>query len=193
MDTAAALSAFALLFLAEMGDQSQLMASALASKYRPAPVLAGIFAAFLLLNLLAVLLGSALGSWLPEELLLLIGGSLFLVFAYRSWRERHEDEELVQEASHRAAFLASFGLIFVTELGDKTQLAMLALASQSGSTWSVMVGGTLALWTVSLLGVIVGARLLRRVPAVWIHGTAATLFLVFGVSSLVRAALLLTV
>lgn len=190
VDTSIALSAFTLLFLAELGDKSQLMTMALAHRYRPLPVVAGVFTAFLLLNLLAVLLGSALGEWLPEQLLLVIGGLLFLVFAYRSWREGHGDAQLEQETGQRAAFLTSFTLIFATELGDKTQLATLALAAQTGAPWSVLVGGTLALWTVALLGVLVGTSLLRRVPAIWVHRAAALLFLVFGLSALGRALLL---
>ena len=187
MDTSIALSAFSLLFLAELGDKSQLMTMALAHRYRPLPVVAGVFAAFLMLNLLAVLLGTALGEWLPETLLLVIGGLLFLAFAYRSIREGQEDEQLEQGTGHRAAFLTSFTLIFVTELGDKTQLATLALAAQTGEACSVLLGGTLALWTVALLGVLVGARLLRRVPAVWVHRASALLFLAFGLSALGRA------
>lgn len=74
----------------------------------------------------------------------------------------------------------SFILIFVAELGDKTQLAMVALAAQSGALWSVFVGGTLALWSVSLVGILVGRTLLRRIPAHWVHRAAALLFFAFG-------------
>jgi hypothetical protein len=67
-------------------------------------------------------------------------------------------------------------MIFVAELGDKTQLAMIALAAGTGEIWSVFAGGTLALWTVSLMGILFGATLLRRIPKHRVHRAAALLF-----------------
>ena len=190
MDLPGAASAFSLLLVAELGDKSQLMAIALAHRFRPVPVLAGIFAAFLVLNLLATLVGSALGAFLPEELLLWVAGLLFLAFALHSWTDDGADEAGEAAGRGRTAFWASFTLLLLTELGDKTQLTMLALAARSESPWSVLVGGTLGLWVVSLLGVLVGAHALRRVPPVWIHRTAAVLFAAFGLASVTRAILL---
>ena len=86
-----------------------------------------------------------------------------------------------------AALLTAFTLLFLAEMGDKTQLAMIALAAQSGELWSVFVGGTLALWAVSLLGILVGHTLLRRIEPRWVHRAAALLFLVFGLLALGQA------
>ncbi|MCO6439592.1 MAG: TMEM165/GDT1 family protein [Nitrococcus mobilis] len=181
MDYSALASAFTLLFLAEMGDKTQLMAMTLAHRYRTLPVVIGTLSAFVLLNLLAVLVGDGLSRLLPRELVLVAAGVLFLVFAYRAWRNADEADEELNVAGHRQAWLISFTLILVAELGDKTQLAMVALAAQSGALWSVFVGGTLALWAVSLLGILVGRTLLRRISPCWIHRSAAVLFLIFGV------------
>lgn len=181
MDFSVLLSTFTLLFLAEMGDKTQIMAMTLAHRYRIAPVIIGTFTAFLLLNLLAVLVGGGISRVLPREVVLVIAGILFLFFAYRSWTASDESEDGVSATDHRQAWIMSFSLIFVAELGDKTQLAMVALAAQTGALWSVFVGGTLALWSVSLLGILVGRTLLRRIPARWVHRAAALLFLVFGV------------
>jgi putative Ca2+/H+ antiporter (TMEM165/GDT1 family) len=180
MDYSVLLSTFTLLFLAEMGDKTQIMAMTLAHRYRIAPVIFGTFAAFLLLNLLAVLVGEGLSRLLPREVVLVVAGLLFLFFAYRSWSAADESEDGVSATDHRQAWMMSFSLIFVAELGDKTQLAMVALAAQTGALWSVFVGGTLALWSVSLLGILVGRTLLRRIPAQWVHRAAALLFFVFG-------------
>lgn len=180
MDYSALLSTFTLLFLAEMGDKTQIMAMTLAHRYRIAPVIFGTFAAFLVLNLLAVLVGEGVSRILPRDLVLLIAGVLFLFFAYRSWTAADESADGVSATDHRQAWIISFSLIFVAELGDKTQLAMVALAAQSSALWSVFVGGTLALWSVSLLGILVGRTLLRRIPSHWVHRVAAVLFLVFG-------------
>jgi putative Ca2+/H+ antiporter (TMEM165/GDT1 family) len=184
MDYGALLSAFALLFLAEMGDKTQLMAMTLAHRYRVLPVIVGTFAAFALLNLLAVLVGEGLARLIPRDIVLLAAGLLFLLFAWRSWRDAGEEGEKATTIDHRRAWLTSFTLIFVAELGDKTQLALVALAAQTGALWSVFAGGTLALWAVSLLGILVGRTLLRRIEPRLVHRVAALLFLVFGLLAL---------
>jgi putative Ca2+/H+ antiporter (TMEM165/GDT1 family) len=179
-------SSFVLLFLAEMGDKTQLMAMTLAHRYRPAPVVAGTFVAFLVLDLIAVLLGEGLARVVPRDVVLLAAAALFILFAYRSWRDSDEDEPQVDEAAQRRAFVTTFTLIFVAELGDKTQLALVALAAESGELWSVFVGGTLALWAVSLIGILVGGTVLRKIPKVWVHRAAALLFLLFGLLALAQ-------
>jgi putative Ca2+/H+ antiporter (TMEM165/GDT1 family) len=190
MDLAAVTSAFVLLFLAELGDKTQLMTMTLAHRYPVRPVVAGVFSAFLLLNLLAVGVGAALYRYLPTAAVLVAAGLLFLFFAWRSWREAEEgaEEGEAETGNGRGAFVASFSLTFVAELGDKTQLALVALAAGSGAVWSVFVGGTLALWAVSAIGIAVGATLLRRVSRRWMHRAAAALFAVFGVLALVQVA-----
>ncbi len=185
MDLAAMTSAFVLLFLAELGDKTQLMTMTLAHRYPVRPVIAGVFSAFLVLNLLAVGVGAALYRYVPTELVLIAAGLLFLFFAWRAWREADGAEEEAGAAlDGRGAFLASFTLTFVAELGDKTQLALVALAASSGAVWSVFVGGTLALWAVSAIGIALGATLLRRMPRHWMHRAAAGLFALFGILAL---------
>ena len=188
MDYSALLAAFALLFLAEMGDKTQLMAMTLAHRYRVLPVVVGTFAAFALLNLLAVLVGEGLARLIPRDVVLIAAGLLFLLFAWRSWRDAGEEGEQATTIDHRRAWLTSFTLIFVAELGDKTQLALVALAAQTGALWSVFVGGTLALWSVSLLGILVGRTLLRRIEPRLVHRVAALLFLAFGLLALGQVA-----
>ncbi|MFZ0256650.1 MAG: TMEM165/GDT1 family protein [Gammaproteobacteria bacterium] len=75
-------------------------------------------------------------------------------------------------------------MIFVAELGDKIQLAMIARVAGTGATWSVFVGGTLALWAVSSVGILFGATLLRKISRHWVHRTAAMVFTTFGVLAL---------
>ncbi len=187
MDFSVALSTFILLFLAEMGDKTQLMAMMLAHRFRLVPVIAGVLAAFLVLNLLAVAVGEALFRYVPENLVLSAAGILFLLFAWKSWRDA--GEEVAGEETgggSGSAFLTSFGLLFVAELGDKTQLAMIGMAAGSGDAVAVFLGGTLALWLVSIIGIVLGATVLRRVPQALMHRAAAILFALFGVLALVR-------
>jgi len=185
MDLSVALSAFALLFLAEMGDKSQLLVMTLAHRYRAGPVIAGSFAAFAMLNLLAVIVGQALFEWLPQSWLLLAAACLLLFFGVRSWQEANKDEDDAEIPTRaRGGFVQSFSLIFVAELGDKTQLAMLGLVASTGDLWAALIGGTLALWSVSLIGVLFGCTLLRRLPTRWVHRAAAILFVAFGLLAL---------
>jgi len=185
MSLSVVLSSFALLFLAEMGDKTQLMTMTLAHRYRPVPVAVGVCAAFLVLNLLAVAVGEVLFHYVPRAAVLVAAGVLFLFFAWKSWRDAGEPEqEAAERQGGRGVVLSSFALIFVAELGDKTQLALIALVASTGDAWSVFAGATLALWSVSLLGVAVGSTLLSRVPRAVMHRAAAAMFAVFGVLAL---------
>ena len=188
MDPGVAASAFALLFVAEMGDKTQLTAMTLATRYRALPVAIGVCSAFLVLNLLAVLVGQVLFRYVPQQAVLLAAGALFLVFAWKSWQASDEDEDEAGPADERSAVITSFLMIFMADLGDKTQLALIALAASSGAVWSVFTGATLALWAVSLIGIFVGATLLKNVPKALMHRAAALLFAVFGFLALWRAA-----
>ena len=188
MDFGIAASAFALLFVAEMGDKTQLTAMTLATRFRALPVTIGVCSAFLVLNVLAVLVGQVLFRDVPQTAVLVAAGLLFLGFAWKSWRDADDADAEGSQASPRGAILTSFLMIFMAELGDKTQLALIALVASSGSPWSVFAGATLALWAVSLIGIFVGATLLKKVPAVLMHRVAAVLFAAFGAIALWRAA-----
>jgi putative Ca2+/H+ antiporter (TMEM165/GDT1 family) len=96
-------SSFALLFLAEMGDKTQLMAMTLATRYRPLPVALGACGAFLVLNLLAVLFGGLLFRHVPERPLLVAAGLLFLGFAWNAWRNADDHDEATVDPAARAA------------------------------------------------------------------------------------------
>jgi putative Ca2+/H+ antiporter (TMEM165/GDT1 family) len=185
MDSSVVLSTFSLVFLAEIGDKSQLLAMTLAHRYRAASVIAGTFAAFASLNLLAVVAGGALAELIPQALVLLVAAGLFFYFGYRSWRDA--DGAAGEETGKGPAgggLLVSFTLIFVAELGDKTQLAVIALAAGTREIWAVFVGGTLALWAVSLMGILFGATLLRRIPGQRVQRAAAAAFIAFGILAL---------
>lgn len=77
--------------------------------------------------------------------------------------------------------LSAFSLLFLAEMGDKTQLAMIALVAGTGEIWAVFAGGTLALWTASLIGILFGATLLRKIPKRRLYRAAALIFITFGV------------
>ena len=175
-----------LVALAELGDKTQLVCMILATRHPPAPVLLGAVAAFAVLNLLAVLFGAAAAAWLPEWLIAASVAILFAVFGMRALREADAEMIEVQEYAGRGMFLSAFTLIFLAELGDKTQLAVAGLAGTQAAL-PVWVGGTLALALTSALGVLAGQTLLRRLPVHVLHRVSGVLFLVLAAFAAWRA------
>ncbi len=190
MEKTVFLSTFGLIFLAELGDKTQLTAMALALRYPWQRIFVGIAAAFTVLNLAAVLVGKLLFLLLPIFWVTLVSALLFLYFGYSTLRHACDDEEDDSGPPPTAATAArtAFIMIFLAELGDKTQLVTASQAAQhSGSLTGmglVFAASTLALWSVSLLGIFAGKQLVRFVPVCWIHRTAGVIFLLFGVLAL---------
>lgn len=177
---AAAATSFALILAAEMGDKSQLVCMALASKHRPVPVILGAVAAFALLNALAVAFGKAIAGWLPEYMIAAMVALLFLVFGIQALRTEVEDpHEEFKEKSGHGIFFTTFLLITVAEFGDKTQLAVVALSSTS-SPAGVWLGATVALGTTSALGVLAGRKLLQKIPLELLHKMGGIIFLMLA-------------
>ena len=178
-----ATASFALIGLAEIGDKSQIVCMALASRHRHWPVLLGAAAAFLLLNTLAVVFGAGVGAWLPERLTAGIVALLFGVFGVHALLARESDGvndvDEGRERTRSSVFLMTLSLIFLAEFGDKTQIAVAGLASSLAPV-PVWIGATTALLAVSALGVWVGRALLQRVPASWLHRGAGVIFLLFA-------------
>lgn len=179
------MSTFGLIFLAELGDKTQLTSMALALRYPWKRIFIGIAAAFAVLNLAAVLVGRILFMVLPIFWVTLVSALLFFFFGYSTLRTSctaEEDDNLPPTAADavRTAFL----MIFMAELGDKTQLVTASQAAQHstsiGGMLGVFIASTLALWSVSLIGIFAGKQLVKVIPVCWIHRTAGFMFLVFG-------------
>ena len=183
MNTTIFITTFGVIFLAELGDKTQLTAMALALRFPWQRIFVGIAAAFALLNLGAVLVGHLLHSAFSGHLIWikLISAGLFLFFGVttlmHSNADEHDDGVKIKAADAvRTAFL----MILFAEVGDKTQLVTASLAAQYASPLAVFAGSTLALWSVSLLGIFLGRQLVRYVPLRYIHRCAGALFLLFG-------------
>ncbi len=180
-------STFGLIFLAEIGDKSQLVCMTLAARHRHLPVLLGAIAAFLILNTLAVVFGAGLAQWLPERLLAGAVALLFGAFGIKSLltqEEVGEDGEVEEKPGH-GIFATTFLMLLLAEMGDKTQIAIAGLAS----TWpalAVWVGATLALIITSALGVWLGVTLLRRIPIHRLHQISGIFFLVLAAFAATR-------
>lgn len=178
----AALVALGVVFLAELGDKSQLIALTFAARGRPIAVLVGIALAVAVLQALAVGAGGALGSVVPERLIEVVAGLAFLGFALWSLHGDDHADPTVDRVppTARAVAIAAGSAFFVAELGDKTQLATLALASTNGvvGTWFGAVLGEVA---ADALAIAVGAHVGSRLPERSLRFVSAGAFVLFGV------------
>ena len=190
---AATVLSFAVVFVAELGDKSQLMALTFATRYRPSTVLIAITVATAVVHLVSVGIGYGLGATLPTGWISLIAGLAFVAFG--AWTLHGdtltEDEKNKAERATGSAMLAVGGAFFLAELGDKTMLATITLATQHGwlGTW---IGSTLGMVAADALAILVGRLLGRRLPEKIIKYGAAALFAIFGVWLIVEAIVELT-
>jgi len=177
---------FGLVFLAELGDKSQLVCMTLAARHRHWPVLIGATAAFLILNTLAVVFGAGLSHWVPERVLAAAVAILFAVFGILSLmaKEENGDEDIAERSGH-GIFVTTFLMIFLAEMGDKTQIAVAGMASTL-PVIPVWIGATLALITTSALGVVAGRKLLRKIPLHRLHQISGIFFLILAAFALTR-------
>ena len=176
------LAALGLVFLAELGDKTQLVALGFGARHRIAPVLAGMVAAYMATNLLSVVVGGLLGATLPTRAIGIAGGVLFLGFA--AWTLLAGDEagdEAGDDAGpdDRSVILTVATAMFVAELGDKTMLATATLAAQ-GNPVLVWVGATAGIVLSGALGVLLGRWFGTRLPERATRIGSAVLFAVFG-------------
>ena len=175
------LLSFGIIFVAELGDKSQLMALAFAARYRAVPILIGITVATAVVHAASVLAGTILGVALPTAVISVVAGIAFLAFAAWTLRGDHLDTDEVERAhrSTRSAILAAGGAFFLAELGDKTMLATVTLATTE-SAFGTWLGSTLGMVAADALAIVVGQQLGTRLPERVIRIGAALTFVVFG-------------
>jgi putative Ca2+/H+ antiporter (TMEM165/GDT1 family) len=186
---AALLLSFAVIFVAELGDKSQLMAMTFALRHRWWVVLGGIAVATAAVHLISVAVGHYLGAALPTHLLGILAGVAFVLFGLWTLRgDRLTDDEATRaQRSTAPAFFAVTSAFLLAELGDKTMLATITLAADND--WvGVWIGSTLGMVAADALAILVGAIAGKHLPERLIQIVAAALFLVFGISMLVEGA-----
>ena len=187
----AALISLGVVFVAELGDRSQLMTMTYALRHRWWVVLTGVAIAAFLVHGLSVTVGHFLGVTVAERPIAFAAAIAFFGFAVWTWRERRDEgAETSAPAApgYRFALLAVISSYVLAELGDKTMLASMALASNHN--WAgVWIGATLAMVLADGLAIPVGVLLHRRLPARLLHGVAGVLFLLFGLWLMFEGAL----
>ena len=173
---------FAVIFIAELGDKSQLMALAFATRYRAMTVLIAVSVATLLVHAGSVLIGRVFAIALPVNLIQIVAGLAFFVFA--AWTIRGdklgEDEEAKARRGGRWPLVTIGTAFFLAELGDKTMLATITLATTQEpiGTW---LGSTAGMVTADAVAIGIGALLGARMPERAIKIFASLAFVVFGV------------
>lgn len=181
------LISFGIIFVAELGDKSQLMAMTFATRYRAVTILIAITAATALVHLVSVLVGAALGVAFPTKAISVFAGVAFLGFAVWTLRgDKLDDDDTARAEKSTKSVLFTVGFaFFLAELGDKTMLATVTLATKNGlvGTW---LGSTLGMVAADALAILVGQQLGARLPEKTIKIGAALTFVVFGVILIVE-------
>ena len=165
--------------LAEIGDKTQLLALLLAARFRkPWPIIAGILVATLLNHALAAWLGQLMAGWLTPGVLRWVVAASFIGIALWTLKPDTLDNDTLPA---RGAFIATAVAFFIAEIGDKTQVATVLLATKYASLWQVVAGTTLGMLLANVPVVALGSRFAQRLPLRAARIAAACVFLVLGV------------
>ncbi|MFA4948596.1 MAG: TMEM165/GDT1 family protein [Candidatus Krumholzibacteriia bacterium] len=176
---AAFIASFMFVVLAEMGDKTQLLAMAFATRYRPHKVLIAVFLATLANHSLAVVVGHFLSVVIPMDIISFIAAVSFIVFGL--WTIRGDALKGEERRESRFGPIATVGIaFFLAEMGDKTQLATISLAVEYQSMLNVLMGTTLGMVIADAVGIVVGIVLCKRIPERIIKWISAGVFVLFG-------------
>lgn len=176
------LASLGFVVLAEMGDKTQLLAMAFASRYKWQTVMWGVFAATLVNHFLAVVAGNYLTRLIPLSYIQIAAAASFILFGL--WTLRGDTLEGEDKRFNYSPFWTVAVAFFFAEMGDKTQLATVALATQYQSIVAIWLGTTSGMLVADAIGILVGIVLGKRIPERFIKWFAATIFIAFGVIGL---------
>lgn len=179
------LQALTLISMAEMGDKTQLLAMAFATKYPVKKVLFGVFLGSLVNHGIAVVLGTYLGEFIPLESLGLIAAVAFIIFGIWSLKpEEAEEEEGTPGLKNFGPVLTVALAFFLGEMGDKTQLAVITLSTGGSYPLGILAGTVSGMIITSAIGVLVGMKLGKNIPEAALKIGSAGVFMAFGYAGL---------
>ncbi len=177
-------ASFILIALAELGDKTQLLTLGFASRYPLRTVLWAVSCATALLMALAVAFGGVINHYVPQASIQLLSGAAFIGFGLWTVFAREDEEaEVSKKAGHHPFWIVFFAFL-LAELGDKTQLAALALSAKYGTPFLVWLGATSGMILVNLIAALAGKGLQKLVPEKKIKFWSGVLFIVFGILTL---------
>ena len=174
-----------IIFLAELGDKTQLVAMTLATCYNTSIVLAGIFLATLAVHVFSAGIGWFMGELLPIDWLLFLAGISFFGFGFWTLRGDSLDEEDSCRKSALGPFFVVFTTFFIAELGDKTMLSTITIASTKPFV-PVWLGSTVGMVLADALAIMVGKYLGKTLPEKIVKTGAAVIFFLFGLLSMIE-------
>jgi len=180
------IGALLLIFAAEMGDKTQILAMMFATKYKTSKVLIGIFIGSFLNHGLAVLFGSLIGGIIDPNILQVIAGVAFIGFAFWTLLAG-EDHDEAEVNTTKGAIITVAIAFFIGELGDKTQLTAITLSVDSVFPMIVLLGTVSGMIVTSSLGIFVGNKIGDKIPELMIRLLSSAVFLIFGVMKLVTS------
>ena len=177
------LKALSLIFIAEMGDKTQILAMTFAMQYSVASILTGVAIGAFLNHGIAIALGALLMNVIPMEMMQVLAGILFVFFAFKSLSVDTEDEAECKSKKFGPILTVAIAF-FIGELGDKTQLAALGLSTDALYPWIILLGTTSGMMLTSLVGILVGRKLGKKIPEDKLKIGAFFIFMIFGVQKL---------
>lgn len=176
------LASLVFVVLAEMGDKTQLLAMAFATRYKWQTVMWGVFFATIFNHLFAVVVGSYLTAFIPMSYIQIAAAISFIIFGL--WTIRGDELDGEDKASNRSPFWTVAIAFFIAEMGDKTQLATVALAAQFNTIIPVWLGTTTGMMIADGIGIIIGIVFGKRIPERAVKWFAAIIFILFGLFGL---------
>ena len=177
------IKAFCLVFIAEIGDKSQLLAMTFAAKYKAIQVVIGITIGIVLNHLLAILIGVYISNIIPIKMLQLLAGILFIVFGFFAFKQDSSVKKTSN--SYKIGVSATIAIaFFLGELGDKTQLTAMTLAMESKYPIIILLGTTSAMLCVGCLGIFIIKSLNKKIPIYIIKIISGFVFIAFGMSKI---------
>lgn len=182
------LAALAFVVLAEMGDKTQLLAMAFATRFKASHVLIGVFVATIFNHALAVLFGRFLSTAIPLDLITTIAALSFIFFGLWTLRGDELDGEDKKPSKFGPIVTVAIAF-FIAELGDKTQLATISLAVQYKDSLAVLLGTTTGMLIADGIGIIIGIVLGKRIPEKTVKWISAIVFMLFGLGQIIQISL----
>ncbi|MBO3832843.1 MAG: TMEM165/GDT1 family protein [Candidatus Brockarchaeota archaeon] len=187
MDLTPLLASFLLVVVAELGDKTQIAIITLSSHHNALLVFTGGILALLLVSGLGVVIGGTLATVIPLPVIRVASAVLFLAFGVYTILSAGKKEEQVERLGLKSVALLVFSMVTLMELGDKTQLAVVALTAEYGSPLLVYAGVAMAFTIITGLGVLIGSRFLRLVSLRRVKLGSGVVFILFGMFCLVNA------
>ncbi len=173
------------MFVAEMGDKTQLLMVAMTSRFKLRDIILGAGLSILALNAIAVGAGALISQLIPDWIIKIVAGLAFFYFAWSSFKTDDEEEEAHAHKTGHPMWIV-FGTFFVAEFGDKTQLTAIAFAANEGLSMAMTVwlACSIGLFAADVVGMLVGYLLKSKTPDGFLSKLAFVIFAIFGFTTM---------